>query len=45
MQHILLPFLLILSACSNYNIPNSEYETFGGSETATKLELSTNEIY
>lgn len=43
MKHILLPFLLILSACSNCNIPYGEYETFGGSETATKLELTTNE--
>lgn len=43
MKHILLPFLLILSSCSNCNIPYGEYETFGGSETATKLELTTNE--
>jgi hypothetical protein len=43
MKHILLPLLLSLSACSNCNIPYGEYESFGGSETATKLKLTANE--
>ncbi len=43
MRIILLPFLLTLNACSNCNIPYGEYEAFGGSENATKLELTASE--
>ena len=44
MRNIFLPIFLLLSACSNCDIPYGEYKSFGGTESLTTLALNS-ELY
>jgi len=44
MKNIFLPILLLLSACSNCDIPYGEYKSVGGTESLTTLVLNA-ELY
>jgi len=41
MRYLLLPIFLLLSACSECDIPYGEYKTFGGTESMTTLDLNS----
>lgn len=44
MRNIFLPIFLLLSACSNCEIPYGEYKSVGGTESLTTLVLNS-ELY
>ena len=41
MRYLYLPIFLLLSACSNCDIPYGEYKSFGGTESMTTLILNS----